>query len=176
VHTLKFTEKLLAKIRSGDSLTDTEVEIAANHFQALFEMLRATGPEWRMAADEAWRLYLRLDDYRRARKAARYRPNYSGELVLKKDGDYLVADKPFVGGPVVTRDFHEAALAQAALIATTRSGRKHDQQHRLLVSLKDTISKRHSEALTADARDDLVGNVLNPLIELAATLSEPVKS
>lgn len=176
---MKFNEQLYRKILSGDSLTDTEVEVGATHFAALFEMLHATGPEWRLAADAAWKHKLRLDDMRRARQNGnRFRPAIHDEFVLKPDADnkkLFSADAPFSGGAVVTRERHEAVLAESLFEARTsiRHSSAAVQSLGILTALRDTVAKRQSEDLPASARSDIIENVLNPAIALATTIARP---
>lgn len=61
-------ETIYNKFTSGDSLTDTDLEIGIEHFNQMSEMLWKSGPVFRLAAQEAARVASRLQDFQNARR------------------------------------------------------------------------------------------------------------
>lgn len=55
------------KYQRGDPLNDNELAGAAAHFYQLSEMLYKSGPVFRLAANEANRVYLALNGFMQAR-------------------------------------------------------------------------------------------------------------
>lgn len=60
-------ETVYTKFCNGDSLTDNELDVGINHFKPLADMLFRSGPVFRLAAQEANRVAMRLEDYKRER-------------------------------------------------------------------------------------------------------------
>jgi len=61
--------EIYEKFCNGDSLSDSDLEIGIYHFKNTGELLSASGPVFKLAANEAWRVALRLEDFYNERKA-----------------------------------------------------------------------------------------------------------
>ncbi len=64
----QFTKGVIEKIRTGDSLTDLELNYALSFYKDLGDKLWILGPEFRLAWKEVDRTFGTLEAFRRARK------------------------------------------------------------------------------------------------------------
>ena len=168
---MQFSRELNQKIKNGDPLTDTELQVALDHFEALEAMLLRSGPEWGIARDAAIRETNRLRDFRDARKRDnRYRPAERGVFDINfRDGAYRVSISNYDGGKVVTLERHEAAVAEAGLqgrLSRAPAG-SGDFTLELLENVKKQIQERWTGGYPLEVIDDIVTNVMDPAIKLA---------
>ena len=64
---MNLAEKIYNKLYQGDALTDEELQAGIEHFKQVSDLLMVSGPVFRLAADEANRIYCRLRDFQVAR-------------------------------------------------------------------------------------------------------------
>lgn len=166
---MQFTPKLNEKILHGDKLSDTELQVACDHFEALESMLTRTGREWNLARFSATWESNRLRDFRHARQnGGRYHPAERGIFDINfRDGEYKVSIPDFDGGKVVTLERHEAAVNEARLEGRLSQGSKDAQAllAEALEGVREEIQKRWKGNYPQEVVDDIVANVLNPKIE-----------
>jgi hypothetical protein len=168
---MQFNKALSEKIEIGDALTDTELQVACDHFETLEALLTRSGPQWGIARFSAIWESNRLRSYRDARKqGGRYRPAERGVFELNyRDGEYRVSIPNFDGGKVVTIERHEAALAEARFEARMAKAPADAATMTLeaLESIRKEIVARWKGGNPQEVVDDILTNVLEPAIQQA---------
>lgn len=172
---MKFSKEIYEKIRKGDTLTDTELELGCEHFQTLERMLCRMGPEWDLARRAAIAEFNKLEDFRWSRKrGGKYAPKSTGVLDINyRDGSYHVSIPNYDGGKVVTLEHHEAAVAEACL-----EGRfAHPNGSAALTvdvleNLRTVIASRWKGGYPQEVIDDIVENAVDPVIKLAKSAAK----
>ena len=62
-------EEVYNKFRNGDALSDAEISFGIAAFMNAADSLRGLGPVFRLAQQEAHRVYMTLSSYQQAREA-----------------------------------------------------------------------------------------------------------
>jgi hypothetical protein len=168
---MQFTPKLNEKILNGDKLTDTELQVACDHFEALEAMLIRTGREWNLARFSATWEANRLRDFRNARtNGGRFSPAERGIFDINyRDGAYYVSIPDFDGGKVVSFERYEAAVRNAYFEGRL-SQVPTDAQAFMAETLEGMcaeIKRRWKGGFPQEVVDDIIDNVLKPAIEEA---------
>jgi hypothetical protein len=168
---MQFNKALSEKIEIGDALTDTELQVACDHFETLEALLMRSGPQWGIARFSAIWESNRLRSYREARQqGGRYRPAERGVFDINyRDGEYRVSIPNFDGGKVVTIERHEAALAEARFEARMAKAPTDVASMTLeaLESVRKEIVARWKGGSPQEVVDDILNNVLEPAIQQA---------
>ena len=60
-------ETVYTKLCNGDSLTDNELDVGIYHFRPMADMLFRSGPVFRLAAQEANRVAMQLEEFKQSR-------------------------------------------------------------------------------------------------------------
>ena len=175
---MQFDNKHYTKIQNGDALTDTELQIACDHFEALEGMLLRMGPQWHLARMEAISESNRLRSYRTARTAGKdYRPQERGQFQIRFDAtkcEYRVSIPNYDGGTVVTLERHEAAVADAYLRGrmSRMPANSAAATAEVLEGIRKQIRGRWNGGYPQEVIEDLVDNVLDPAIQVANAVKQ----
>lgn len=60
-------ETVYTKFCNGDPLSDNELDVGIYHFKPMADMLFRSGPVFRLAAQEANRVAMRLEEFKQSR-------------------------------------------------------------------------------------------------------------
>jgi hypothetical protein len=167
---MKFNKEICEKIRMGDSLTDTELELGCEQFQALEQLLCRMGPEWDLARRAAISEFNKLEDFRWSRKrAGKYAPKTTGVFDINyRDGGYHVSIPNYDGGKVVTLEHHEAVVAEARMEGRfARPSGSAVLTVEVLENLRTVIASRWKGGHPHEVIDDIVENAVDPAINMA---------